>query len=222
MAEVQLAKNRAKIAELRRKCRQIEEGHVLDTAVAYGEAHSLEHRRVKDENNRLFPKLLRDHGVAERPVLVIDDDLHPPLGTTRAVLAAIPDTPRVVCVNYDATKCENMRRLCGDSKVVSVVCADALKYVTSSNSSDLSNFGGFYFDLCGHVDLSVRALLAVRARRPEGSYIIGITYTTARDADNQLIAQKLRDATIGYKTLGGESFLPSQMHTHFYWVEPKK
>ena len=133
--EVQLAKNRAKIAELRRRCLEIEEGGPApDATVAYGEAHSHEHRKVKDVNNHRFTKILRDEGVAGKSVLVIDDDLHPPLGTTRAVLAAIPETPRVVCLNYDAAKCENMRRLCGDSEVVSVVCADALKYVTRSRS----------------------------------------------------------------------------------------
>ena len=171
--------------------------------------------RVKKKNNQLFSKLIRDYGVAGKSVLVIDDDLYPPLGTTRAVLKAVPETHRVVCINYDAKKCERMRRLCDDTGVVSVVCAEAVEYVMSN---DISDIGGFYFDLCGQIDLSVRTLNAVRTRRPKGAYIVGITYTTSRDADNHIIAQKLRDATIGYQVQGGNSFLSSQMHTHFYWV----
>ena len=189
----------------------MESGSVNGIA-AYGNSFTPEHRRWKEEVNGVFVDLLRSKGVLGSPVLVMDDDNNPPLGTSRAVLAAAPS--RVVCVNNDGAKCKNLRNACQSTESITVVCDDA---ITHAKTADIANIGGFYFDFCGHVNLSVCALQAVRDRRPGGGYVIGVTYTTARDPEGHLIGSKLMGSAEGHVVLRKLSYLPTQMHTIFLW-----
>jgi hypothetical protein len=216
-----LRRKKAKIATLQRECQMLEEGEIMQDVV-YGDSFTLEHRLWKIKVNAVFTKALKDKGVLGLPVLVMDDDKNPPLGTSRAVLEAAPDTS-VVCVNFDTEKCVNLRNECNGSnlfKTVTVVCEDAIQY--ANTSADVMKIYGFYFDFCGHVDLSVRAIRAIQERRPKGGYVIGVTYTTARDSRTHLIPSKLGRATKSYLNLDVLDYKPSQIFTHIYWMPTKE
>ncbi len=188
---------------------------IVTSPVVYGETHSKEHREWKTKMNNALVEHMRSHGLLGQPVVVIDDDKYPPLGTSRTVLAAAPDT-RVTCINNSEEACANLRLLPEvEAGSVEVVYENAVDY--AKNGSAIADAGGFYFDFCGFVDLSSEAIRAVRKRRPNGNYIVGFTFTTARDAAAHLSGHKIIQATQGLVCIGSHVYPTSQMQTYFFY-----
>jgi hypothetical protein len=206
------------IRKLQKQLKEIEKP-CKSRPVSYGESHDNAHRLLKIEMNNIFGALIKSKKLQHQRVLVMDDDESPCFGTTR-VLVEQYDITKIVCVNNNRLKCRVLKKKATAFKgMVTVHCDDAVEFVTKT--PDIHTFGAFYFDFCGHVDHSVNAVNVLRARRPCGSYIMGLTFTTQHDADALGAYPMLLDAIKGYPSVGGSYYKSAQMHTRFFWVPEK-